>query len=58
MFTGPVGPVKVFFYWPEALFGNFYWPRAIGPLLTSGPVDLKKKNNLRNLEFKNQKLKF
>ena len=38
MFTGPVGPVKVFFYWLEALFGNFYWPGAIGQLLTSSPV--------------------
>ena len=24
MFTGPVGPVYVFFHWPEALFGDFY----------------------------------
>ena len=23
MFTGLVGPVEVFFYWPEAIFGNF-----------------------------------
>ena len=38
MFTGPVGPVEVFFYWPEAVFGNFYWPGAIGPLLASSPV--------------------
>ena len=38
MFTGPVGPVEVFFYWPEAIFGNFYWPGAIGPLLASSPV--------------------
>ena len=30
MFTGPVGPVEVFFYWPETVFGNFYWPGAIG----------------------------
>ena len=34
MFTSLVGPVEVFFYWPEAVFGNSYWPRAIGsPLL-------------------------
>ena len=38
MFTGPVGPVEVFFYWPEAVFGNIYWPGAIGPLLASSPV--------------------
>ena len=37
MFTGPVGPVEVFFYWPEAVLGNFYWPGAIGPLLASSP---------------------
>ena len=37
MVTGPVGPVEVFFYWPEAVFGNFYWPGAIGPLLASSP---------------------
>ena len=22
MFTGPVGPVEVFFYWPEAVLGE------------------------------------
>ena len=37
MFTGPVGPVGVFFYWPEAVFGNFYWPGAIGSPLASSP---------------------
>ena len=37
MFTGPVGPVEVFFYWPEAVFGNFYWPGAIGLPLASSP---------------------
>ena len=37
MFTGPVGPVEVLFYWPKAIFGNFYWPGAIGPLLASSP---------------------
>ena len=26
MFTGPVGPVEVFSYWPKVIFGNFYWP--------------------------------
>ena len=37
MFTGPVGPVEVFFYWPEADFGIFYWPGAIGSPLASSP---------------------
>ena len=37
MFTGPVGPIEVFFYWPEAVFGNFYWPGAIGSPLASSP---------------------
>ena len=37
MFTGPVGPVEVFFYWPEAVFGNFFWPGAIGLPLASSP---------------------
>ena len=40
MFTGPVGPVEVFFYWPEAVFGNFYWPGAIGSPLASSPVKI------------------
>ena len=38
MFTGPVGPVEVFFYWPEAVFGSFFWPGAIGSPLASSPV--------------------
>ena len=38
MFTGPVGPVEVFFYWPETVFGNFYWPGAIGSPLASSPA--------------------
>ena len=38
MFTGPVGPVEVFFYWPETVFGNFYWPGAIGLPLASSPA--------------------
>ena len=38
MFTGPVGPVEVFFYWPEAVFGDFYWPGAIGSPLASSPA--------------------
>ena len=37
MFTGPVGPVEVLFYWPKAILGNFYWPGAIGPMLASSP---------------------
>ena len=40
MFTGPVGPVEVLFYWPKAIFGNFYWPGAIGPLLASSPEEV------------------
>ena len=40
MFTGPVGPVEVFFYWPEVVFGNFYWPGAIGSPLASSPVNV------------------
>ena len=36
--TGHLGPVEVFFYWPEAVFGNFYWPWAIGSPLASSPV--------------------
>ena len=39
MFTGPVGPVEVFFYWPEAVLGNFYWPGAIGSPLASSPAN-------------------
>ena len=38
MFTRPVGPFEVFFYWPETVFGNFYWPGAIGAPLASSPV--------------------
>ena len=30
MFTGPLGPVEVCFYWPEAVFENSYWPEASG----------------------------
>ena len=42
MFTGPVGPVEVFFYWPKAIFGNFYWPGAIGsPLAPSSELSVK-----------------
>ena len=37
MFTGPVGPVEDFFYWPEAVLGNFYWPWPIGSPLASSP---------------------
>ena len=37
MFTGPVGPVEVFFYWPVVVLGNFYWPGAIGSPLASSP---------------------
>ena len=37
MFTGRVGPVEIFLYWPEAVFGNIYWPGAIGSPLASSP---------------------
>ena len=37
MFTGPIGPVEVFFYCPEAVLWNFYWPGAIGSPLASSP---------------------
>ena len=47
MFTGPVGPVAVFFYWPETVLGNFYWPGAIGSPLASSPV---KVSGLQNYE--------
>ena len=40
MFTGPVGPVEVFLNWPEANFGNFYWPVASGSLLALCPGSL------------------
>ena len=40
MFTGLVGPVVVFFYWPESVCGNFYWPGAIGLPLASSPAVL------------------
>ena len=46
MFTGPVGPVEVFFfYWPAAVFGNFYWPGTIGLLLASSPGMLQAGRN-------------
>ena len=35
MLTGPLGPVEFFFYRPEAVLGNFYWPGASGSLLVS-----------------------
>ena len=38
MFTGPEGSVEVFFYWPEAVLGHFYWPRASGLLLALSPL--------------------
>ena len=34
MFTSSVGPVEFFFYWPEAVVRNFYWPGARGSLLS------------------------
>ena len=41
MFTGLLGPVKLFFYWAEANFGNCYWPGASGSLLALSPVTLR-----------------
>ena len=32
-----VEPFKVFFYWPEAVLGNFYWPGVSGSLLALSP---------------------
>ena len=37
MFTDPVVPVKVLFYWSKAVLGNFYWPGASVSLLVSSP---------------------
>ena len=37
MFNGPVGPVEDIFYWPDAIFENFYWPGVSGSLLGSSP---------------------
>ena len=48
MFTGPVGPVEVFFYWPEAVLGNFYWPGAIGSPLASSPVKVSYRDSAEN----------
>ena len=48
MFTGPVGPVEVPFYWPAVVFGNFYWPGAIGSPLASSPVYCYSKDPVMN----------
>ena len=56
MFTGPVGPVEVFFYWPETVFGNFYWPGAIGSPLASSPVVAEKKKNIASLKHATYKI--
>ena len=37
MFTGPVGPIEIFFYWPEAVLENFYWSGASSSLIASSP---------------------
>ena len=37
MFSGLVGLVEVFYYWPEAILGDFYWPGASVSLLISSP---------------------
>ena len=51
MFTGPVGPVEVIIYWPKAVFGNFYWPGAIGLLLASSPVMILKMRHFLDYEM-------
>ena len=53
MFTSFEGPVEVFFYWPEAVFGDFYWPGAIGSPLASSPVDAII-HNWKNQVFSNE----
>ena len=35
MFTGPVGPVEIFFDWSKVVLGNFYLPSGL--LLASSP---------------------
>ena len=40
MFTGPVGPVEVFCYWPEAILGIFYWPGVSGSLFALSPENI------------------
>ena len=46
MFTGPVGPVEVFFYWPKAVVGyNSYWHGASGSMLASSPEYCKTGND-------------
>ena len=40
MFTGPVGPVEVLFYWTKAILGNFYWPGAIRTTVSVEPCSL------------------
>ena len=38
MFTGPVGPVEVFFTGQKPFWGDFYWPGASGSLLGLSPA--------------------
>ena len=38
MFTDPVEPVVVCYYWPKTILVDFYWPRAKGSLLVLSPV--------------------
>ena len=59
MFTGPVRPVELCFYWPKAIFGNFYWPGASISLLVSSPAIRGDKNTYEYLKEKsNQELSF
>ena len=56
MFTGHVGPVEVFFYWPETVLGDFYWPGAIGLPLASSPVPLQLEPQVFSLDRSNSAL--
>ena len=56
MFTCPVRPVELCFYWPEAIFGNFYWPGASISLLVSSPAIRGDKNTYKYLNEKSNSL--
>ena len=43
MCTGPLGPVEIFFYWPEAILDGSLLAGASGTLLASSPVELERK---------------
>ena len=50
MFTGPVGPVEVFFHWPKAVLVNFYWPGASGSLLALSPAIYKTSDHHKRIK--------